>query len=447
MNKTSHCYSTDTQRQFILADADSFFASCERVFHPSLANKPIVVLSNNDGCVVARNLEAKNLGIPRGIPWFKIREQAAHDGVIARSSNYELYASLSTRMMHIMNSFLPHQHVYSIDECFFEAHECEEELVRISGRMQNAVWKGLGLPISISIAPTLTLTKIINHWAKRTFGTRTITTWNQAVDFDKNFLEHIDVAHVWGVGRHLAPKLIAMGITTAADLRDTNEVLIRKQFNVNMQQTVLELRGIPCIATSTSQDALDGKRTTQIMCSRMFSHPIRDSATLRQSISVYTQKAALRLRHQGSLATGISVFCSTSRYNSSDTPSHIRGTYTLEEPTNDPLILTRHACECIENRIIIGAPYTRAGVILHGLIDEDSYTPLDIFNVQHDKGIGDILEAAHKRFGAYHIGIGYGGIRGLARKSGDTGAHWSMKRSYLSSRSTTCWNEMAIVRA
>ncbi len=437
---------THTSTQFILADADSFFASCERVVDPRLYKRPVVVLSNNDGCVVARSFEAKRLGIPEGIAWFKIREKATQQGVIACSSNYELYASLSTRMMHIMSTFFPEQHVYSIDECFFRVKEDVTLIVEKSTQMREAVWRGLGLPISIGIAPTCTLAKVVSHWSKHHLGVRGIMSWDEAVRVDPHFLKHVSVRDIWGVGRRLAPKLMSMGITTAADLRDSDPVLIRKKFRVNLQQTVLELRGIPCHTFDEDDNALDGKRTTQIMCSRMFSHPIRDAEGLRQAISVYAQKATNRLNRQSSLCSSVSVFCSTSRFNTSDIPSHIHGLGTFE-PTNDPLIIAKSAYQCIEKDIVPSAPYVRAGVVLQGLIDADSYRPLDVFEAQYDKGINEVLETARQRFGSFRVGIGYGGIRGKGRTNADTGASWTMKRARLSPRATTCWSEMLTVKA
>lgn len=435
------------QRQFILADADSFFASCERVFNPRLHNVPVIVLSNNDGCVVARSAEAKKLSIPEGIAWFKIREQAERDGVVACSSNYELYASLSARMMHIMETFFPHQHVYSIDECFFDTTGTTQDCIDTSSRMREAVWQGLGLPISIGIAPTPTLAKVVSHWSKHHLGVRGIMSWEDALATDSHFLEHIPVGDIWGVGRRLAPKLMSMNILTAADLRDSDCILLRKKFGVRMQQTILELRGIPCTTFGDDDSALDGKRTTQILCSRMFSHPIRDADTLHQAISVYAQKALHRLNAQSSLCSSVSVFCSTGYYNTSEQSSRIHGTKHFPEPTNDPLIITKYAYEAVRDQIILGAPYARAGVILHGLIDKDSYSPLDVFEAHLDSGVADVLEEARQRFGNFRVGLGFGGIRAQGRFSHDTGAHWSMKRAHLSPRATTVWSEMVTVKA
>ncbi|WP_278803187.1 hypothetical protein [Bifidobacterium pullorum] len=231
---------------FVLADADSFYASCERVFDPSLASRPVVVLSNNDGCVVARSREAKALGIPEGQPWFKLREFARMHGVTARSSNYELYASLSARMMRVMDRWLPGHVVYSIDECFLDPPRADAD--RTLRLMRHAILRGVGVPVTVTMAPTRTLAKLLSRWAKHEPGTGGAAVWD---DLDPTLRETImrstPVGDVWGVGRRNAPRLTAMGLTDAARLRDADQGLIRHRFGVNLARTVLELRGIPCV--------------------------------------------------------------------------------------------------------------------------------------------------------------------------------------------------------
>ena len=190
------------EHPIVLADANNFYASCEAVFHPEVAGKPLVVLSNNDGCVVSRSYEAKALGIANGTPWFTIRQEAAYDQVIARSSNYELYGSLSKRMMSIMSGFLPGQEVYSIDECFMHSPWDSEQTRRIAAVMRRAVLQGVGIPVSIGIAPTKTLAKITNHWAKRHPSSRGVTTWGDLSRDDQGtaVLSSIEIDNVWGIG-------------------------------------------------------------------------------------------------------------------------------------------------------------------------------------------------------------------------------------------------------
>ncbi len=428
----------------VLADANSFFASCERVFHPDLQGKPIVVLSNNDGCVVARSAEAKRLGVPMGAPWFKIKEKARRLRVVARSSNYELYASLSTRMMSIMTDFLPGQEVYSIDESFLTSPYDNATTREVCLAMKEAIFKGIGVPVSIGIAPTKTLAKVVNHWSKDHPDTQGVLSWSQV---DPSILEQVPVTALWGVGRRLGPQLISQGILTAADLARADTVAMRRRFSLPLERTILELRGTPCIVEDDEGDANHGIRREQILCSRMFSHPIQGYETLCQAVSVYAQKATRRLKRQGSLCYLVSVFCSTSRFREQER-SRVWSTQTLDSPSDSPLVISKAACQAIHGRIDPHAPYNRAGVVLQGLTDADSFITLDGLEAHRDdQGLGEILESAITRFGPMTVGIGYGGIRGKGLKSNDTGADWSMKRQMLSERSTTRWKEMPVVKA
>ncbi|BDR52883.1 DNA polymerase V subunit UmuC [Bombiscardovia nodaiensis] len=431
--------------QFVLADANSFFASCECVFDPRLADQPVVVLSNNDGCVVARSPAAKRLGITNGTPWFKIREQAERDGVIARSSNYELYASLSHRMMSIMEDFLPEQEVYSIDECFMVSLWDDKRTQEICARLRESVLQNVGIPVSVGIAPTKTLAKVANHWAKSHPSSAGITLWQQVVeDFGDQALASVPIGDVWGVGRRLTKKLESMGIVTALDLRNADPTVMRRRFSVLLERTVLELRGIPAIESEES--ANNGVRTNQILCSRMFSQPVFTYETLCQALSVYAQKACARLRHQGSLCSQVRAFCSTSpyspyRYTAS---SH---TVQLEDPSDDPIVITQAARTALAGRIDPHAPYIRAGVVLLDLQDARSYQTLEGLDARRDPGLGTALEEATRRFGPFRVGIGYGGVRGKGRQDSDTGGKWAMNRQMLSARPTTRWDEMVTVLA
>lgn len=436
------------QRTFALADANSFFASCECVFDPSLIGKPVVVLSNNDGCVVARSQAAKDLGVPEGIPWFKLRGQAEKDGIVARSSNYELYASLSARMMSVMGTYFAHQEIYSIDECFLSTrHPADEALTDRCIAMRTAVLRGVGVPVSVGIAPTKTLAKITNHWVKKHDARHGVDSWDDVKDMaGHDPLADVTVQDIWGVGRRLAPRLMSHGILTAADLRDQDPEDIRRRYSVLLERTVLELRGIPCIEDESS--ALNGTRMNQIMCSRMFSHPICDEATMRQAVSVYAQKAVRRLKRQRGLCDAVSVFCGTGPTDDEGNGrTFVRGTAVLPTPSDDPIHICKAACKALEGRMVPGQRYVRAGVLLWGLHDADSYEPLDGFEATRDTGLGDTLEQITRRFGPSHVGIGYSGIRGKGRWNEDTGASWTMRRSMMSRRCTTRWDEMAIVKA
>ncbi|MCI1983852.1 MAG: Y-family DNA polymerase [Bifidobacteriaceae bacterium] len=438
---------TRTSGSIILADANSFFAACERVFDPTLIGVPLVVLSNNDGCVVARSAEAKPI-IPMGVPWYQVREMASERGVVARSSNYELYGSLSARMMHVMHHYFEHQEVYSIDECFLHSVKPIEDILTISRSMRAAVLQGVGIPVSVGIAPTKTLAKITNHWAKHDNGFNGVCAWDQLPDdVHDEILAQTPVDDVWGVGRRLMRKLVARGILTARDLRDADPIAIRRKFSVLLQRTVLELRGIPCVEDASN--ALDGFRKQQILCSRMFSRPVVGHTEIRQALSVYVQNACRRLRRQGCLASTVGIFCGVSPYASTQGETSMPyATAQLESPTDDPLVLMKVINEQLVSKVNPRTHYIRAGVILSGLVESRSYHPLEGFEARRDThNIGSILDTATARFGQYSLGLGYGGIRGSGRKNEETGADWSMRREMLSPRCTTRWDEMPVVTA
>lgn len=429
-------------RTFVLADADSFYASCERVFHPDLMHRPVVVLSNNDGCVVARSREAKQLGIVNGQPWFRIRGQAEHDGVIARSSNYELYASLSARMMHLMAAIMPGQEIYSIDECFLQGFHDPQRTGEACRLMRETVLRGVGIPLTVATAPTRTLAKIVSHYVKHRGGG--IGDWDSLRSQSPDVLDRIDVSEVWGVGRRLTRKLQAMNILTAGDLSRADPARIRHRFSVLLQRTVLELRGVPAIELDDF-DAICGTRKQKIMCSRMFGHPITGLPDLSAAVSTYAQQAAVRLRRQGSLTGVIIVFIATSSY--SQEYQARSGGIVLADPSDDPLTISRAAAARLRHMIDPHAKYVRAGVMLVNLTDADSYTTFDGMDASRDKGLGMVLDQANRKFGQHSVGIGWAGMKGAGRASQETGARWTMKRHRLSNRGTTRWDELTVAKA
>ncbi|KFF30842.1 DNA-directed DNA polymerase, ImpB/MucB/SamB family protein [Bifidobacterium bombi DSM 19703] len=445
---TTHDHTTDNDEcRYVLADANSFFASCERVFDPSLAHKPVIVLSNNDGCVVARSAEAKRIGIEEGTPWYQIRDQAQRHGIVARSSNYELYASLSARMMSLMRRYMPDQEVYSIDECFLEPHASANKTVETAQAMRRAVLKGVGIPVSIGIAPTKTLAKVANHWAKDHQSSQGVALWKDIEErYGDAALRSVPVEKVWGVGRRMTKKLQSLGIVTALDLKNSDHLQMRHRFSIVMERTVLELNGVPCMQEESDADG--GSRKDQILCSRMFSTPIQGIDDMRQALSVYAQKACRRLRRQNSLCSYVSAFCSSSPFNNHQDYVALHGTTALTDPSDDPLVISKAACSAIEGRFDAHARYIRAGVMLIGLSDAGRFDTLNGLQARQDThDLGSVLDQAARKFGPFRVGIGYGGIRGSGRQGDDTGAQWSMRRDMLSPRCTTRWDELAVAYA
>lgn len=272
---------------FFLFDCDNFFVSCERVFAPGLKKRPVVVLSNNDGCVVSRSYEAKALGIPMGAPYFKIERFFTARGGVALSSNYELYADMSARVMSVLRSCFPNLEVYSIDEAFARLPD-SENLEQLAAAIRTRILRETGISVSAGIAPTKTLCKIAAHCAKQKTAGKTFTLKDP--EQIRKHLQQLDVIDIWGVGRHLSPKLGYLGIFTAWELAQTPLRQIRRCFNLRLAQTVLELNGTPCLELETEETA------QSLTTSRSFEYEIKDYELLRKILAEFADAVSIRLR-------------------------------------------------------------------------------------------------------------------------------------------------------
>ena len=270
---------------FALVDCNNFYASCEKLFAPRLRNRPVVVLSNNDGCVVARSAEVKALGIPMGVPWFKLKDDARRYGIVAMSSNYALYADMSNRVVEVLSAFSANIEVYSIDESFLELSGYENLSGGLTGygaeiRQRIADW--LGLAVCVGIAPTKTLAKLANHCAKKNLagadGVCDFTTLSP--DELSRLFDKIDVGEVWGIGRKIRARLEGMGMTSVRQLRDADAETIRAQFSVVVERTVRELRGVSCL---DMQEVVPDKH--QIISSRSFLKLLYDRAEVEEAVA------------------------------------------------------------------------------------------------------------------------------------------------------------------
>ena len=283
-------------RNIALIDVNNFYVSCERVFNPSLKHQPIIVLSNNDGCVISRSDEAKALGIKMGEPWFKCQDLVKKYNIQGLSSNYALYADMSNRVMTILSDFSPNQEVYSIDECFLDITGFNKDLKEYGQEMRSRILKWTGLPVCVGIGATKTLAKLANHIAKKQSQFNGVCNLNVLSKDELNkLLSNIDVAEVWGVGRRLASKLKTLGINTVLDLKLADPEYLRQQFSIVMAKIVSELNGTVCIEL---EEIVPPRK--QILSSRSFGHPVRDYNSLAESITLYMSRAAEKLRSQQS---------------------------------------------------------------------------------------------------------------------------------------------------
>ncbi len=351
---------------FALVDCESFYASCERVFRPDLKNVPIVVLSNNDGCVIARSTEAKKMGIAMGVPWFKVRELFLKQNGKVFSSNFTFYGDMSARVMNILEGFVPRVEIYSIDEAFLDLDSLKENynLYDFGCHIRSIVRQWTGIPVRIGIAPNKTLSKIAINEIKRTNQPTSVMYLSTEKQIEEA-LKHTPVHKVWGVGRRLTNHLNNAGILTALDLANVNPRNIRKQFSVVLERTVRELKGERCLDLD---DDISSKK--QIVVSRSFGERVSDLETLKPIVSNFAVRAAEKLRHERRKCSQISVFVRTSPFNQNK-PQH-SGIKTIElfSPTND----TRDILAATKKGLLpifkSGYNYAKAGIILNRFSDE-----------------------------------------------------------------------------
>lgn len=352
---------------YLLFDCNNFFASCEQVFRPDWRQRPLVVLSNNDGCVISRSPEAKKMGIAMGEPYFKCRERLEQAGGIVCSSNFALYGDLSDRIMQILEESLPEVHQYSIDEAFASVG-CSEhyDWVSVCHKIRNKIRRWTGITVSVGLAPTKTLAKLANERAKKhsSYG----GVLQLTADCDE-VLQKTPIEDIWGVGRKLAPQLHGMGIRTAAGLASAPLGRLRQKFGVHGERLALELRGISCL-----EDEPVSARS-QIMVSRSLKEGIDDAHLLREALCGFVEKAARNLRKEGLMASQVHVVLRTSRYAESSGLYAAQQGCILPHPTDDTRLFTKAATALLEGLYRPGYPYRKIGVLLADLQEADSVQP------------------------------------------------------------------------
>ncbi|MBL7685496.1 MAG: Y-family DNA polymerase [Deltaproteobacteria bacterium] len=417
---------------FALVDCNNFYASCERVFNPSLEKKPLLVLSSNDGCIIARSNEAKALGIPMGEPVFKWRELIRKHQVQLFSSNFALYGDMSQRVMQCLSQLSSHFEIYSIDEAFLSFEDSLETHLAQAQQIQSRVKQWTGIPVSIGIAPTKTLAKLMNLVAKKNPTYAGILHYDQILNKDA-FLESIPVGQIWGVGTQSVALLHRHKILNARQLRDADDLWAREILKLMGHRTILELRGIPCF---TSEEMPHSKKG--ILSSRSFGHPVTELNELKEAVSTYMSRAAEKLRTQGSLASAISVFIRSSRYEE-DSKYSASDFCALDHETDSNFILIKTALSLLEKIYKKGYRYKKAGVFLTGLVPKSqkqfSLLESHVKNERDDR-LMNLMDQLNHRFGNETLQIAANGLN----KS------WKPRMSKRSPAYTTSWNQLLQVR-
>jgi DNA polymerase V len=424
-------------RAISLVDCNNFYVSCERLFQPGLEGKPVVVLSNNDGCVVSRSQEVKDLGIKMAAPWFQLKPLAKRHGIIALSSNYALYADISSRVMRLLSQYSPNQEVYSIDECFLDLTGMDgiADLTSYAQTIRGTIKQCVGIPVCIGIAPSKTLAKLANHVAKKQKQYYGVCDFNaMTTRMLDNLLARIDVGEVWGVGRRSTERLQQMGIGTVLELKYSPARRVSAEFGVVMERIVAELNGVACIGL----DEITPPRQ-QIICSRSFGVPVSVLADLEQAVIAYASRAAEKLRSQLSIAGGMQVYIRTNPHKD-DVPQYQQSTLVpLPEPTDDSRLLCRAALVGLREIYRSGYRYQKAGVILTGIIPAAS-RPRTLFDdaaaQQKSAALMETLDRINRRMGSGTMQLLGEGV----------GKSWAMRRGNVSQCYTTEWDELAVAR-
>ncbi|MCC3704458.1 translesion error-prone DNA polymerase V subunit UmuC [Rouxiella badensis] len=419
---------------FALADVNSFYASCEAAFRPDLKGRPIVVLSNNDGCVIARNKEAKVAGIQMGAPFFKVRQACEQHKVAIFSSNYALYGDMSYRVMTLLEEICPKVEIYSIDEAFIDLQGVSncKNLETFGHEIRDKIDKCTGLKMGVGIGPTKTLAKLANHAAKKWSKTEGVVDLSLLAR-QRKLMALIEVGEVWGVGRRISKRLNAMGINTALQLADASPALIRKHFSVVLERTVRELRGEPCLEP---EELAPTKQ--QIICSRSFGDRVSQYSLMREAICSHAVRAAEKLRKENRYCRHISAFAKTSPFADGEDYYGNCCSIQLQIPTQDTRDIIAAATKCLDDLWKEGHRFQKCGVML-GDFYSQGVAQLGLFDEIKPRANSEQLMAAIDLIHKDGKGRVWFAGQGVERS-------WEMKREMLSPAYTTRVNEIMKVR-
>ena len=412
-----------------LCDVNNFYVSCERVFDPSLWHRPVIVLSNNDGCAVARSGEVKKLGVKMAAPFYQIKELVQKHNIVTLSSNYALYGDMSQRVDNIIAQYSDQVENYSIDECFikFKGHE-HLDLIQHCQNLRQQIWQWLGLPVCVGIAPSKTLAKVANHYAKKRSSLNSVLKLTNEYQI-KRALEHLPVRDIWGVGARSGQHLNDIGITTALQLRDADLKSMRKRFSVVMERTILELRGVSCIEFDA-----DPEKKKQIICTRSFGEKINHIQPLKEAIAYHVTRACVTLREQESVAQSITVSIRTAIYNNNNKQYSNSITLKLPQASSHTCDFITAATKGLERIFKQGFNYKKAGIILNNISDTGAIQT-DLFMPPPDECNNDLMQVMdniNARFGKGTLRSGQEGF----------GDQWIMKSEIKSPAYTTKFSEV-----
>ncbi len=411
---------------YLLFDCNNFFASCEQVFRPDWRRRPLVVLSNNDGCVISRSPEAKAIGIAMGEPYFKCRERLEQHRAVVCSSNFSLYGDLSDRIMGILEEALPDLQQYSIDEAFAKVEGGHVDWLAECRRLRRRIRRWTGITVSVGIAPSKTLGKLANERAKKDAAHDGVLALTTPAEWEE-VLEATPVGDVWGVGRKLAPRLMGMGIRTAGALARSSLSRLRQSFGVHGERLALELRGTPCIEEDNAAPR------SQVMVSRSLKEGVTDLETLRRVMQHFVERAARTLRSHGLVASEVHAVLRTSRYEEAGRLYANTGSCRLPHPTDDTRLFSRAATGLLERLYLPGYGYRKIGVLLTGLQDADSVQPTFEHPEAPTSALMGVLDELHRS-----------GLRVSFGNTGSAAMPWN--RAHASPRYTTSWDELPEAR-
>ena len=416
---------TTKKNKIALVDCNSFYVSCERLFNPKIQKKAVVVLSNNDGCVISRSREAKDLGIKMGEPYFKVKELVKKNKVEVYSSNYALYGDISRRVMKVLKTFSPKVEIYSIDEAFIDLSFIDEKGVEDYGReIRSRVLKWTGIPTSVGIASTKTLSKVANHIAKKEKAG--VVYLNKNID---EKLKRFPIEDVWGVGKQLSKFYYKNNINNAYDLKNVSNTWVKKGTNVLGAKTAMELRGIPCIGLQ-----IDQEKRKNCCVSRSFGRKVKEINELEESVITHCLNAAEKIRADNQIAKTITVFIRTSPFDKNRKYYSNSKTIDLAIPTSNSIELIKNAVKALTDIYKYGYSYQKAGIILSGLKDanqndQNLLTPL---LENKSKKLMKAIDYTNTKYGRYAISIAQAGLS----------KGWKMRREHSSKIDTASFDSL-----